>query len=86
MKMNTKKLIYRITALVVLIFVALGMFWGSGSAAPKAYAAEESGYLQMDDTAVLDDLNGVTVNGKPFSTSDYGANPLQKTQLLTFVE
>ena len=46
MKMNTKKLIYRITALVVLIFVALGMFWGSGSAAPKAYAAEESGFFK----------------------------------------
>ena len=86
MKSNTKKFIYRVTALVVLIFVAFGVLWGSGSAAPKAYAAEESGYLQMDDTAVLDDLNGVTVNGKPFNTSDYGANPLKKTQLLTFVE
>ena len=84
MKSNTKKFIYRVTALVVLIFVAFGVLWGSGSVAPVAYADDT--YLQMDDTAVLDDLNGVTVNGKPFSTSDYGANPLQKTQLLTFVE
>ena len=84
MKSNTKKFIYRVTALVVLIFVAFGVLWGSGSVAPVAYADDT--YLQMDDTAVLDDLNGVTVNGKPFRTSDYGANPLQKTQLLTFVE
>lgn len=84
MKSNTKKFIYHVTALVVLIFVAFGVLWGSGSVAPVAYADDT--YLQMDDTAVLDDLNGVTVNGKPFSTSDYGANPLKKTQLLTFVE
>ena len=83
---RAKNMVYRITALILLFFVVFGILWGSGSVAPKAYAAEESGYLQMDDTAVLDDLNGATVNGKPFDTCDYGSNPLRETQLLTFVE
>lgn len=39
-----------------------------------------------EQTNVLDDLRGSTINGKAFSISDYGFNSFEETKVISFVE
>jgi hypothetical protein len=42
--------------------------------------------LTYEQTNVMDDLKGSTINGKEFSLNDYGFSALKETQVISFVE
>ena len=42
--------------------------------------------LSFDSTDILDDLQGMTIDGKPFNVNDYPTNSVGDIQAITFVE
>lgn len=79
-----KALIHRALPLLVTFILALGMVFGSFSA---AFAAEEVKELAFDKTDVLDDLTTSTdEEGNPFDLTDYPYDENGRVQLITFVE
>lgn len=84
MRMNVKQRVIRISSLLVLAVLCLAMLTSSRAAAPLAYAAESAN--AFDNTYVLDDLEGATIDGKLFSISDYAPDPSKETTVLLFVE
>ena len=74
-----KQIIKRICVSFVLIAVfVLAMVFGGGFTAPVAYAATNDD-LQFDETYVMDDLEGMTINGKPFDIADYSFDESRNT-------
>ncbi len=81
-----KQIIKRICVSFVLIAVfVLAMVFGGGFTAPVAYAATNDD-LQFDETYVMDDLEGMTINGKPFDIADYSFDESRNTGVLLFTE
>ncbi len=79
-----KALINRALPLLVTFILALGMVFGSFSA---AFAAEEVKELAFDKTDVLDDLQGSTDSeGNPFDLTQYPYNEYGSIQLVNFAE
>ena len=79
-----KALINRALPLLVTFILALGMVFGSFSA---AFAAEEVKELAFDKTSVLDDLTASTdADGNPFDLTDYPYNEYGSIQLVNFAE
>ena len=79
-----KALINRALPLLVTFILALGMVFGSFSA---AFAAEEVKELAFDKTSVLTDLTSSTdEEGNPFDLTDYPYDESGHVQLITFVE
>lgn len=79
-----KALIHRALPLLVTFILALGMVFGSFSA---AFAAEEVKELAFDKTNVLDDLQGSTDSeGNPFDLTQYPYNEYGSIQLVNFAE
>ena len=60
----------RLWAFLFLCVLCAAMFAGGQKAAPIAHGADHR-ELAFDETNVLDDLTGATVNGKPFNLLDY---------------
>ena len=71
---------YILSFIVVLLTTILCFYPG------QITYAESSGIIEFDRTAVLDDLQGMTLDGKPFDVADYPANPYGELTPLTFVE
>lgn len=70
-KTERKQTIMRAFFSFVLVAVlAVAMVIGGGFTAPTAYAATNDD-LNIDNTNVLDDLNGSTIGGKEFNLADY---------------
>ena len=81
-----KQIIKRICFSFVLIAVlVLAMVFGGGFTAPVAYAATNDD-LHFDETYVMDDLEGMTINGKPFDIADYSFDESRNTGVLLFTE
>ena len=77
-------LINRALPLLVTFILALGMVFGSFSA---AFAAEEGKELAFDKTNVLDDLTASTdADGNPFDLTQYPYNENGSIQLVNFAE
>ena len=75
-----KKSLYILSFIVVLLTAVLCAYPGE-----VVYAAS-SGVVAFDSTDVLEDLDGMTVDGKLFDLSDYPKDPYGSIQALTFVE
>ncbi len=64
---------------LTLLTVVAGMF-----PATIAVSAEET--ITYEQTNVMDDLKGSTINGKEFSLTDYNFDAFKETQMISFVE
>ncbi len=85
-KTERKQTIMRAFFSFVLIAVlAVAMVIGGGFIAPTAYAATNDD-LQFDETYVMDDLEGMTINGKPFDIADYSFDESRNTGVVLFTE
>ena len=85
-KTERKQTIMRAFFSFVLIAVlAVAMVIGGGFTAPTAYAATNDD-LQFDETYVMDDLEGMTINGKPFDIADYSFDESRNTGVVLFTE
>lgn len=82
MKTTAKKIIYRISALLILVLLSIGIWWGGFTR--SAFADTSSGNL--DNTNVLDDLKGMVIDGKPFDVNDYTYTPFTQTDVIMFAE
>lgn len=86
--MNTKRKqkIVRSFFLLMLsvVFMAVTIF-GGGFSAPAVYAASNDD-LSFDETYVMDDLEGMTINGKAFDIADYGFDESRNTGVVLFTE
>lgn len=75
-----KKSLYILCFIAVLMTAVLCVYPGE-----LAYA-EVSSVVQFDSTAVLDDLQGMTIDGRTFDTADYPKDPYGELKPLTFIE
>lgn len=86
--MNTKRKqkIVRSFFLLMLsvVFMAVTIF-GGGFSVPAVYAASNDD-LSFDETYVMDDLEGMTINGKAFDIADYGFDESRNTGVILFTE
>ncbi len=82
MQIARKQLYIKLIILILLSLVILSFICGNISTA----LASTENVLQFDSTDVLDDLNGMTVDGKAFNINDYPTNPVGNIQAITFVE
>ncbi len=73
-----KKSVY-ILSIIAVILTAVLCFYPSATASAVVVPAFES-------TAVLDDLNGMTIDGKEFDVANYPKDPYGVVKPLTFVE
>lgn len=70
-------------SIILLIGIISACLFGSSV---LAYAEEVEQLEKFDETYVLNDLNGATIWGKTFNTSDYPKNDGGELRLLDFVE
>lgn len=84
MKKILKVHFQRIFSLFVLCVLCVAMFLGGQMTAPTVYAADSSN--SFDDTYVMDDLQGMTIDGKVFNVADYAPSAEKETTLLLFAE
>ena len=68
-----------ISFVLMLFTVVAGVF-----PATISVSAEET--ITYEQTNVMDDLKGATINGKKFSLTDYGFNAFKETRVISFVE
>lgn len=80
MKKTVRTIAFYLFAVVLAVFC---LFTVSAESFLSARAAESIGY---DGTNVLDDLEGVTIDGEPFNLSDYAPNAYTKTDVILFSE
>ncbi len=85
MKSSFKDYMIRVTALIILFVLCFAVFWGGQMSAPAVYA-ESNRELKFDDTDVLDDLSGITVDGELFDVSKFPASPFGELRVLTLGE
>ena len=77
-----KKIFYVcISFILSLLVVMAGIF---PAVIPVPVKAETT--ATYEQTNVLDDLKEATIDGKPFSLTDYGFNAFKETQVVSFVE
>lgn len=69
-------------AVLVLFFLVVC----AGGALPVPASASSSDNLNFDKTDVLNDLQGITVDGKPFDLADYPAKPSGEIKIIAFAE
>ena len=82
--MKTKnKLTYTIAAIIAVIVFLISSFAGGGVGVVHAATSAKESYEQ---TNVLDDLKGSTINGEKFDLSDYPFNEKGTPQIVSFVE
>lgn len=74
MRVKLKENIKRIAALFFLAMLCIVTLWGEIIPAPLAYA-ESNRDLEFDETNVMDDLAGATIDGKPFNLLNYPFYP-----------
>ena len=80
MQKKVREKAMRIAALFALFVLCFGMLWGGRLFAPLAYA-ESNRPLEFDETNVLDDLAGATVDGKPFNLLNYPFYPSAEPEM-----
>lgn len=80
MKKTVRTIAIYIFAAVLAVFCLFTV-----SAQSFLYARAESA-LSYDNTNVLDDLEGATIDGEPFNLSDYAPNAYTKTDVILFSE
>ena len=78
-----KKVLRKIIALVVM---AVGIFPTARPPWTIAVAEDISSTLYYESTNVLDDLTNATIDGKPFSLTEYNFDERKETQLLVLSE
>ena len=77
-------IIYSVLAAVLAVVLLIAAMIGGGFHS-VAFAAM-SDDKQFDKTYVMDDLDGMTINGKPFDIADYSFDKNRKTNVLLFTE
>lgn len=85
MNYKTKKLTNAIFAAILAIFIIISVF-GGGAFSERTAAFAASSTQAYDNSDVLDDLRGMTVDGKQFSLDDYPKNENGTVKVVTFVE
>ena len=79
-----KKIFKRIFSAVISFALAiLGMVAGIF---PATLPVQADSGLTYEQTNVLDDLTNATIDGKPFSLTDYNFDTKKETKVLSFVE
>lgn len=76
----TKNNVLRLIVLFILSFLIVL------SGVCPIYARADGSAVEFDKTNVLDDLQGMTLDGKPFSLDEYNFDTKKNTQILSFVE
>lgn len=74
------------TAFVAIILCLLFVCSSFPLSASPTFADTVFGDLKLDETNVLDDLEGMTIDGVPFSLSNYGFDEEKETSVFSFVE
>ena len=64
---------------LTLLTVVAGIF-------PATISVQAEETITYEQTNVMDDLKGSTINGKKFSLTDYNFNAYKETQMISFVE
>ena len=72
-----------IIAILVLLTFLVATFGASVGTMARAEGEET---LKFDESNVLDDLTGSTINGAPFSLLNYNFDRKKETQVLSFIE
>ena len=84
MKKILKVHFQRIFSLFALCVLCVTMFLGGQMTAPAVYAAGSSN--AFDDSYVMEDLEGMTIDGKVFNVADYAPSAEKETTVLLFAE
>lgn len=78
-----KKIFHGIISFVLALWVVMaGLF---PAVLPGVFAKADT-VLTYEQTNVMDDLKQSTIEGKPFSLTDYSFNAFKETEVLSFVE
>lgn len=80
--MKTKKILLRILSITAAFLLSLFVLFES--AFSIRVSAET--VISYEQTNVMDDLSGMTINGVPFNVKDYGYDETRGIQVLSFVE
>ena len=82
--MTVRKIIGKITAVILALFLVLcAVMGGQGNLSASAASEIQTAF---EESNVLDDLTGGTVGGKKFSLADYPHNSEGKPQIISFTE
>ena len=82
--MTVRKIIGKITAVILALFLVLcAVMGGQGNLSASAASEIQTAF---EESNVLDDLTGGTVGGKKFSLADYPHNSDGKPQIISFTE
>ena len=82
--MTVRKIIGKITAVILALFLVLcAVMGGQGNLSASAASEIQAAFEERN---VLDDLTGGTVGGKKFSLADYPHNSEGKPQIISFTE
>lgn len=79
-----RKRLFSIIAIVFTILIAFSTLFSTQMLSP-VYAMEDE-TLKFEETNVLDDLQSMQIDGKPFSLNEYGFSSFKETKVLAFVE
>lgn len=85
MRKCMKERAIQLSCFVFFLLLCVAMCLGSFTASPIAYAATD-GVLQYDQTDVLDDLESMTIDGKPFDIRDWAFSEEHTTTVVMFTE
>ncbi len=77
-----KNLVKRIPVLFLIFFLCCTVLLAPSTGKAASAASPAS----LDETDVLDDLEGSTLNGKPFDKADFTVNEIRRPQIIAFVE
>ena len=78
-----KKIFCGIISFALSLWVVMaGLF----PAVLPTYSAKASTVLTYEQTNVMDDLKQSTIDGKPFSLTEYSFNAFKETKVLSFVD
>lgn len=84
MSKQQSTLTYTIAAIVAAILLIFSIFFvQSGARIARAATVTSTAYEQRN---VMDDLQGSTIDGKPFSLEDYNFDSRKETSVISFVE
>ena len=77
-----KKIFYGIISFALALWVVIAGFFP----AVLPISANADTVVAYEQTNVMDDLKQSTIEGKPFSLTDYSFNAFKETKVLSFVE
>ncbi len=83
------KFMNTLMVMLVTVLVIFSVMWGNGvlnRAVASAAVSMNSVQQAYEESNVMDDLKGSTVDGKPFNLKDYGFDSKKNTQVFSFVE